>query len=146
MIEDEEFIDPSTEGLLLSLEKKETETRLELFFSERSETDIDRLLEASRRAIGALYSLFPWASSGLRSISVPLNLETCGADNERQRVLRNFEEGRIEHYRTVSVHPSTSLPRGVIDRLPILNAHFPYPLGLYKIRRGRQPEVSLSSF
>ncbi len=131
VLEDETLIDPDTEGFLYVFTPSSTTTEVEIFFSAPYQADLDILLSLSRQAVGKCFQLFPWSSKGLVSISESLEMESCGDDELRSQALRRFEERRIERYRSVMISPGRLKGLGSCwDRLPILNAHLPYPIGL----------------
>lgn len=89
---------------------------------------LEAVLDRFRTGLKGLNRLFPFLPHSIRTLSVPLNVETCSDDESRSAVAQYLEQTAVELYANTSLHTATR-HKSLTVLFPSLHCGLPYPLG-----------------
>lgn len=129
IILDEEVLpEPDTEMWPLTLSSHLTGQAVTIWVTHRANFSYEGLTEALGKALGRFQHHFPEALKNLKHISIPLGVESCHGDEQRQSIIKQIEIDAKELYGVSLLHVQTR-KKGLYSLLPALRCDLPYPLG-----------------
>lgn len=126
---DEEILpEPDLEIWPMTLMKQESHPLVTLWATDRTEFSYEGICKSFGKAINRFHKHFPDALKKLKTLSVPIGLESCYSDADRGAAIREIESSGTELYDLSLLHVRTR-KKGLYSLLPALRCTLPYPLG-----------------